>query len=221
MTRPTFLRARRPEHKQQRREAILAAARELARASGVRNVSLGAVAEVVGLAKSNIIRYFGTREEIYLELLTEEWRQWAEVASPRLHDAGDTAEAMAALAETIVDRQLFCDLLSHASTSLEQNVSVPAARTFKHAVHDLLTQMGTEVARATELTEREGRELVAAASGLAGMLYPAANPPSALAQVYAEDPQLAASRPALPTALIRTLSAMAAGLPTLRDKESR
>jgi AcrR family transcriptional regulator len=221
MTRPTFLRARRPEHKQQRREAILAAARELARASGVRTVSLGAVAEAVGLAKSNIIRYFGTREEIYLELLTEEWRQWAEAASTRLHDAGDTAEAMAALAETIVDRPLFCDLLSHASTSLEQNVSVPAARTFKHAVHDLLTEMGTEVARATELTESEGRELVAAASGLAGMFYPAANPPSALAQVYAEDPELAASRPALPTTLIRMLSALAAGLPTIRDKESR
>ncbi|MGH3391988.1 MAG: TetR family transcriptional regulator, partial [Actinomadura sp.] len=209
------------EHKQQRREAILAAARELARASGVRNVSLGAVAEAVGLAKSNIMRYFGTREAIYLELLTEEWRQWAEVASTRLRDAGGTAEAMAALAETIVDRPLFCDLLSHASTSLEQNVSVPAARTFKHAVHELLTEMGAEVARATELTEREGRELVAAASGLAGMLYPAANPPPALAQVYAEDPELAASHPALPTALVRALSALAAGLPTLRDKGDR
>src|ERR687893_21218 len=181
MTRSAFLRARRPEHKQERREAILAAARDLARASGVGNVSVGAVAEAVGLAKSNIARYFGTREEIYLELLTEEWRQWAQAVSARLRDAHGTAEAMAALAETMVDRPLFCDLLSHASTSLEHNVSVPAARTFKHTLHDLLAAMGAEVAGATELTEREGAELLATA--------------------------------------VRTLSALAAGLPTLRDRE--
>ena len=217
MTRSAFLRARRPEHKQQRREAILAAARDLARTSGVRNVSLGAVAEAVGLAKSNIARYFGTREEIYLELLTEEWRQWAQAASTRLRDAHGTPEAMAALAETLVDRPLFCDLLSHVSTSLEHNVSVPAAHTFKHTVHDLLAGMGAEVAHATQLTEREGRELVATAGSLAGTLYRAANPPPVLAQVYAEDPELAASRPALLPTLVRALSALAAGLPTLRN----
>ena len=221
MTRSAFVRARRPEQKHQRREAILAAARDLARASGVRNVSLGAVAEAVGLAKSNIARYFGTREEIYLELLAEEWRQWAQAVSTRLPDTHGTAEAMAALAESMVDRPLFCDLLSHASTTLEHNVSVPAARRFKHTLHDLLTAMGAEVARATELTEREGSELVALASGLAGMLYPAANPPPVLAQVYAEDPDLAASRPALLPTLIRTLSALAAGLPTLRDTDGQ
>ena len=219
MTRSAFLRARRPEHKQQRREAILAAARDLAHASGVRNVSLGAVADTVGLAKSNIQRYFGTREEIYLELLTEEWRQWAQAVSTRLRDTHGTAEAMAALAETMVDRPLFCDLLSHASTTLEHNVSVPAARTFKHTLHDLLTAMGAEVARATELTEREGAELVATASALAGTLYRAANPSPVVAQVYAEDPELAASHPALLPTLVRTLSALAAGLPTLRDRE--
>ncbi|MEV0614564.1 TetR family transcriptional regulator [Nonomuraea sp. NPDC050404] len=213
-----FLRARRPEHKQQRREAILAAARELARASGVRNVTLGAVAEAVGLAKSNIMRYFGTREEIYLELATEEWRQWAADVSARLRDTNGTAEAVTVLAETLVDRPLFCDLMSHTSTSLEHNVSVPAARAFKHTVVDLLSEMGAEVARATELTQREGGEVVAAASGLAGMLYPAANPPPALAQVYAEDPELAASCPVLLPTLVRALRALAVGLPTLRDE---
>lgn len=218
MTRSAFLRARRPEHKQQRREAILAAARDLARASGVRNVSLGAVAESAGLAKSNIARYFSTREEIYLELLIEEWRQWAHAVSARLRDAHGTPEAMAALAETIVDRPLFCDLLSHAATSLEHNVSIPAARTFKHTMLDLNAAVGAEVAHATELTEPEGAELVATASGLAGMLYRAANPPPVLAQVYAEDPELAASRPTMLPTLIRALSALAAGLPTLRDQ---
>ncbi|MGH3340724.1 MAG: TetR family transcriptional regulator, partial [Propionibacteriaceae bacterium] len=136
MMQSVFLRARRPEHKQQRRDAILTAARHLARESGVRNVSLGAVAEAVGLAKSNISRYFGTREEIYLELLAEEWQDYTRAVSVRLRDAHDTDEAITALAETMVDRPLFCDLLSHLPTSLEHNVSVEAARAFKHTLQD-------------------------------------------------------------------------------------
>ena len=218
MTRSAFLRARRPEHKQQRRDAILAAARDLARESGVRNVSLGAVAETVGLAKSNISRYFGTREEIYLELLAEEWRQYTRAVSERLRDAHDTDAAITAIAETMVDRPLFCDLLSHLPTSLELNVSIEAARAFKHAVHDHITATGAEVARATQLTNREAVELVAAAGGLGGLLYRAANPPPVLAQLYVDDPELAATHPKLLPTLLRMLSALAAGLPTLRDK---
>jgi Tetracyclin repressor-like, C-terminal domain len=62
---------------------------------------------------------------------------------------------------------------------------------------------------------------VATASALAGTLYRAANPSPVVAQVYAEDPELAASHPALLPTLVRTLSALAAGLPTLRDKGRR
>jgi len=219
MSAPVFVRARRPEQKQQRREAILTAARELARESGVRDVSLGAVADAVGLAKSNISRYFGTREEIYLELLAEEWQAWARDVTDQLQHVDGTAGAVGVLARTLVGRRLFCDLLSHASTSLEQNVSVPAARTFKHTVHTVVAQTGAAVGRATALTDREGSELVAMASGLAGTLYPAANPPLALRQLYSADPVLAAARPDVLPTLVRMLTALAAGLPTLRDEQ--
>lgn len=224
MTRSAFLRARRPEHKQQRREAILTAARDLATTSGVGNVSLSAVAEAVGLAKSNISRYFETREAIYLELLAEEWRQYARAVSDRLRaatadSAPDTSAAVTIIAETLADRPLFCDLLSQLPTSLEHNVSVRAARAFKHSVYDSITRTSRELARVTSLTEQESAELLAAASGLAGLLYRAANPPPILAQAYAEDPELAAGQhPLLPT-LVRIVSALAAGLPTLRGQE--
>ena len=218
MVQSAFLRARRPEHKQERHDAILAAARDLAVESGVRNVSLGAVAEAVGLAKSNISRYFGTREEIYLELLAAEWQDYNRAVAEGLRDAEGTDQAIIALAETMVDRPLFCDLLSHLPTSLEQNVSLEAARTFKHAVHHHVTATGAELARATQLTDREAAELVAVAGGLGGLLYRAANPPPALAQLYVDEPELAITHPALLPTLIRMLSALAAGLPTLRDK---
>lgn len=43
-----------------------------------------------------------------------------------------------------------------------------------------------------------------------------ATPPPVLAELYAQDPQLAAVRPALLPTLRRTLSALAAGLPAVR-----
>jgi AcrR family transcriptional regulator len=218
MTRSAFLRARRPEQKQQRRNAILDAARDLASAAGVRNVSLGAVAEAVGLAKSNISRYYATREEIYLELLAAEWQQCAQTLAARLHHAEGTEAALTALAKTMTERPLFCDLLSHLPTSLELNISAAAARNFKHAMHDHFATIGAAIADATELTASEGTELVGAAAGMAGLLYRAANPPPVLAQVYAQDPELAATRPALQPTLIRMLLALAAGLPTLRGR---
>src|SRR5919112_1829470 len=220
MAQSAFLRARRPEHKQERHDAILAAARDLAVESGVRNVSLGSVAEAVGLAKSNISRYFGTREEIYLELLAAEWQDFNRAVAQSLRDAEGTEQAIVALAETMVDRPFFCDLLSHLPTSLEQHVSLEAARTFKLAVHRHVAAVGVELARATELTDREAAELVAAARGLGGLLYRAANPPPALGQLYVDDPELAATHPKLLPTLVRILSALAAGLPTLRDTES-
>ncbi|SEU43279.1 TetR family transcriptional regulator [Nonomuraea wenchangensis] len=217
MTRSAFLRARRPEHKEQRRQAILDAARELAAASGVRTVSLGAVAEAVGLAKSNIVRYFGTREEIYLQLAAEEWLAWSAAVAERLPEATDPEAVVTALAETLAARPLFCDLLGNTSTSLEHNVSVPAAHAFKRTVVGTVAELGARIAPAAGLTPAEGLELAAAAAGLAGVLYPAANPSPVLVQVYAQDAELAASCPPFVPTLVRGLRAMAAGLPTLRE----
>jgi AcrR family transcriptional regulator len=212
-----FVRARRPEHKQQRREAILAAARDLAAESGMRNVSLGAVAAAVGLAKSNVVRYFGTREEIYLELAAEGWAEWAGAAAGRLRDAEGPSDVVAVLTETLAERPLFCDLLSHTSTTLEHNVSVPAARVFKRLILSVLTDLSADVARAHGgLTEEEAFELAATATVLAGTFYPISNPPPTLVQLYAEDPDLAATCPPFVPTLKRALSALAAGLPALR-----
>lgn len=214
LTMSDFLRARRPEQKQQRRDTILAEARRLALESGVANVSLGGVAAAVGLAKSNVVRYFGTREEIYLELAAECWRDWRDDVRERL-DAGE--DAVDTLAETLVVRPLFCDLLSHASISLEHNVSVESTREYKETMVGVIKELGAAVAKAQpSLTEAEGVELVTAASGLVSVLYPADNPPPTLAEVYDQAPHLAAARPPFLPTMKRLLAATAAGLPALR-----
>jgi AcrR family transcriptional regulator len=90
MTAETYQRARRPEQKLERREAILDAARELALRDGVRSVSLAGIAERVGVPKSALLRYFETREQIFLELTAAAWRDWVAALHAELGgQAGD------------------------------------------------------------------------------------------------------------------------------------
>ena len=88
-----FQRARRPEQKQQRYEAIMAAARALAERNSVRDVSLTDIAAEVGMHKSALLKYFGTREEIFLRLAEDEWRQWGAATVADL-DAGPAGQRL-------------------------------------------------------------------------------------------------------------------------------
>ncbi len=215
------MRARRPEQKQQRREAILAAARELALRDGVRNVTLGGVAAAVGLAKSNVVRYFGTREEIYLVLVIEEWRDFADEVTGRLRAAAGRAELVDAFVETLAARPLLCDLLGHSSTSLEHNVSIEAAREFKTTFVGLVAELGKVVAEVNPgMTEREGTELVGGVVAFAGTLYPSEHPPPTLAALYEQEPELAARcmLPFKPT-MRRLINVLAAGIAATRESD--
>jgi AcrR family transcriptional regulator len=98
-----FQRARRPEHKQQRYDAILTAARALALQNSVRDVSLADIAAEVGMHKSALLRYFTTRDEIYLHLAAQDWQDWAEAIARALADAptGSTADVAAGLHQVV------------------------------------------------------------------------------------------------------------------------
>lgn len=218
---PSFARARRPEHKEQRRAAILAAASDLAQREGVQGVTLAAVAAAVGLAKSNVLRYFGTREEIYLALMTQEWQEWTQEITARLDGwaAGraELSELSAVLAGSLADRPLFCDLQSVLATSLEQNVGLEAARGYKRAAVGSLDRAGELIAARSELTPAEGFELAAAATTFAGMLWPVAHPAAVLRALYEAEPELARACPPFRPTLERLIHAVALGLPRLRD----
>src|ERR1700744_906315 len=99
MTAETYQRARRPEQKLERRDAILGAARELARQGGVRTVSLADIRARVGIHKSALLRYFETREQIFLELTAQAWPEW----SAGLHAALDEVESADASPELVAE----------------------------------------------------------------------------------------------------------------------
>jgi AcrR family transcriptional regulator len=218
-TAEAFQRARRPEQKVQRRDAILGAARELARRDGVRTVSLADIAAEVGIHKSALLRYFETREQIFLELTAEAWRDWAQALHAGLDAAtGDTATGDAALvadvfARGFADRPLFCDLIAHTPLNLERNVSPEAVRRYKLTSLGVVDEAAALVQRALPaLRMAEAREFVATLASLAGSLWQIANPAPALAELYASDPALAQACVDLAPRLRRTAEILLAGL---------
>ena len=73
MTVADFQRARSPQQQEQRRRDILDAARQLLEQAPLAEISLRELSRQVGLAKSNVVRYFPTREAVFLALLVDDW----------------------------------------------------------------------------------------------------------------------------------------------------
>src|SRR5256884_6007587 len=71
-----FQRARSDEQREIRRQAILRVAADMVAEMPVAELSLNELSRRVGLAKSNVLRYFESREAVLLELLDSAWRDW-------------------------------------------------------------------------------------------------------------------------------------------------
>jgi AcrR family transcriptional regulator len=217
----TFQRARRPEQKLRRQDAILGAARELALRDGVRSVSLADIAGRVGIHKSALLRYFETREQIFLELTAKAWRDWVQGLHEELGPAAEEESAERGSAELVAevfarsfgDRPLLCDLIAHTPLNLERNVSPEAVRRYKLTSLGAVDEAAALVQRVLPgLTMAEGREFVAAVASLAGAVWQIANPGPALAELYACDPALGQACVDLVPRLRRTAEILLAGL---------
>src|SRR2546421_4060846 len=72
----TFQRARSEEQREVRRQVILKTAAAMLTEVPVAQLSLNELSRRVGLAKSNVLRYFESREAVLLELLDSAWQEW-------------------------------------------------------------------------------------------------------------------------------------------------
>ena len=218
MPQHSFHRARSPEHKQQRASDLLDAARRLALADGVHAVTLTDIAAQAGVHLSGVRRYFESREEIYLRLTAEGWRDWAEDVTRRLADpqviTPAAPESIAdVVALSLAERPLFCDLLAHAQVSLERGVRSETVREFKLTALGAVDQIAEAVHASGGLLGADAvRDLVAVATSLAASLWQTAHPAPVLQHLYAEDARLAHSIVDFEPRLQRLLRVTARGL---------
>jgi AcrR family transcriptional regulator len=202
MVTPEFQRARSVEAKRHRETAILDAARSMAATQGVRTVTLTDIAAAVGMHKSAMLRYFETREQIFLHLTAENWQEWSKALRARLDllpPTGEDPEAVSeraraiatAMADSLVTRPLFCDLLAQAPLNLERNVSLDSVRSFKLTALAEWAAVADALRRKLPLSERQARNVVTTATGMAGALWQMSAPGTELRDLYRADPRLA------------------------------
>ena len=214
-TPPEVQRARSAEAKLQREQAILDAAAQLGAERGIRTVTLTDIAQAVGLHKSAMLRYFETREQIFLKLTAAGWRDWSADLRGRLAHLEPGAQPgliAEAFAETLTARPMFCDLLAQAPLNLERNVSIESVRSFKLVTLEEVAAITAELSRLLGLTEQQSIDVIATATSLAGALWQMATPGPEVQALYRSDPRLAHAVVEVGPRLTRILTAMLTGL---------
>ncbi|NAZ76814.1 TetR family transcriptional regulator [Kineococcus sp. T13] len=205
----TFQRARSEEQREVRRRAILEAAAAMLEEMPVADLTLNELSRRVGLAKSNVLRYFDSREGVLLELMGSVLADWlaqlgedlAAGVDARLPPAARTEQLAEVLARSLAAHPVLCDLLGAQGGVLERNVTVEFVRRHKRASLAQLTA-------AADLLRRHVPELGAAAEAacfqamvLAGALAPYSSPPPAVRAAYEAEPALAVLHLELPDSL--------------------
>ncbi|MGW6730654.1 TetR family transcriptional regulator [Nocardia sp. NPDC055029] len=177
-----------------RRAAILKAARELLEERTVNDVSLRELSRHVGLSKSNVTRYFDSREAVFLALFDQEFRAYlaelsALLGEPRGREPNFVNEIRVAtiLAESFAERRLLCELMSAMAGVLERNLSVQSARDFKVRISEDINALNLLIAG--QLWWLQNAQVVLFTEGLLALvagMYPFSNPIETVAQALAE-----------------------------------
>jgi AcrR family transcriptional regulator len=217
----TFQRARSDEQRAIRHQTILDTAAAMLEEMPVSELSLNELSRRVGLAKSNVLRYFDSREAVLLELLDSLTREWLEHLSEELPYSVTAragferrAEQVAgAFARSLAERPVLCDLISAQAATLEHNVSTDTILSFKRrGIASASTLVGLIRQALPELSDDEGWRLVIAAFLLTSSLWSHANPSQAVCDAYEQIPEVTAMRLEFSPALEDSLVTMAMGL---------
>jgi AcrR family transcriptional regulator len=179
---PTFQRARQPAQKAQRRQAVLDAAAALLEEGGLEAVNLAAIAARAGVVKSNLYRYFESREEILVRLLVADMEEMcAGLERNPAARAGVGRDDLALIANNLATefaaRPRLCLLTSVLASTLERNISEDTLYELKGDIMAVAVRMVNALhaaapALGVEACTVAGHTIFALVAGL----WPMANP---------------------------------------------
>ncbi len=214
MTTVTFQRARKPEEISIRREAILAAAAELFDREGPEGAGLNAIAARAGFTKSNVYRYFESREAVLLSLFIGDFTAFVEGLETAFATVtpGDLPAVAKAAAAAILVRPRLGRLMSILAGVLEHNVSADAVLELKRSMLRLSQRFAVALERAVPSLSFGDCAWAGSTIGtyVAGM-WPSAFPNPVVAEVLAR-PEFAVLQAVAERDLERTILTLLRGL---------
>lgn len=163
-------RARAPEQKAARRQALLNAAAQCFVDNGFQLPATAQVAEAAGVAKGTVYLYFDSKEAIFLGLLGEHLsRLLSHLRQSDTHDS--LADLMSRNALSYIEAEpSFMPLSAQLHATLQQNLDQQTLLQFKQLLADALVDTGTWLEQRFGLKTGDGsRSLLHAYSSMLGL----------------------------------------------------
>ncbi|MET4428827.1 AcrR family transcriptional regulator [Mycolicibacterium sp. 624] len=217
----SFVRAHSPEQREVRRNAILDTARAMLEEMPVSEVTLNGLSRRACMAKSNVLRYFESREAVLLELSAEALGEWVDALEADLavgFDRSDPVSSRAVrvatvIADSLAARPVLCDLMSAQASVLEHNISTDTVLTYKRAslanIERLAGMVSTQL---PELSGDDARKFTAMAALMATAAWTHCHTAPAVVAAYECDPALQFHKLEFDATLRESLELILAGL---------
>lgn len=155
-----YIRARSPEQKQERMEAIMAAADKLFQKQPYHQITMGTIAQELGWSRSNLYKYAATQEEIFLALHSAKNRAWLEDIERTLEGAPLPASEFArGWAEATERHADFLRYQEIVISIIESNVTLERLTQFKRDFADMLAPVVSLLARQCGIDEAAATDL--------------------------------------------------------------
>jgi AcrR family transcriptional regulator len=143
-----YIRARSPEHKQERMEAIMTAADELFQGQPYHQITMGTIAEKLGWSRSNLYKYAATQEEVFLALHSAKNRAWIDELADELTSAPLPADEFARTWAEVTERHAsFLRYQEIIIAIIESNVTLERLTCFKRDFAEMLPPITNVLAR--------------------------------------------------------------------------
>ena len=138
-----FIRARRPEQKEQRLDEIKGTVRRQFAKRPYHEITLTTIAEELGWSRANLYKYVTTKEEIFLLLTADECDAYFEALLAALPEGREftSAEAADSWANVAAEHQEYFRLGDLLTTIVETNVTVERLMDFKRGYYAHVAEM--------------------------------------------------------------------------------
>jgi len=184
-------RARSATQKDERKEAICKAAVTLFKKSGYEQVSFNGIATEAKFTKSNMYRYFSSKEEIFLTIFADLFQGWQKLYLERLKtfEENENVQTFAkAWTSTFLEYPKFLDLIPILFISLEKNSSYEQLIKFKTLSRHLLYEIACEISRIyPNLQGKKAFQLLNLCYSVTSSFWSANSQNEALKKIYAQE----------------------------------
>ena len=146
----TWKRARTEDKKTERKEMILRAALALFKKNSYEGLSFNGIAFEAGFTKSNMYRYFSSKEEIFLNIFSKFFQEWVKdyiKGLKKLKEEENTYHFAETWTNSFNKHNEFLDLMPILFVSLEKNSSYEQLYEFKKVAKALLYKISLEITR--------------------------------------------------------------------------